>query len=53
MRLKSELLTVNEVKNTMNEKKMRIYSENNNTIIEGVADFDLEQTLECGHVVVA
>ncbi|MBE5958008.1 MAG: DNA-3-methyladenine glycosylase 2 family protein [Lachnospiraceae bacterium] len=27
---------------------MRIYSENKNTIIEGVVDFDLEQTLECG-----
>jgi N-glycosylase/DNA lyase len=27
---------------------MRIYCKNNNTIIEGITDFDLAQTLECG-----
>lgn len=27
---------------------MRIYTEKNNTIIEGVEDFQLSQTLECG-----
>ncbi len=27
---------------------MRIYTENNNTIIEGIEDFRLSQTLECG-----
>ena len=27
---------------------MRIYQQKNNTIIEGINDFNLEQTLECG-----
>ena len=26
---------------------MRIYQQKNNTIIEGINDFNLEQTLEC------